>query len=398
MERTRNIRIIYITAFAALLTALALLLMPCTAYAEEADPEAEPTDFPQFEEAVVTGDSVNMRLRPSAESPVVYKFDHETRVGVFCEETEGWYRIIYGNYRGYVSSEFVFWSSDEQRAGNILHDNTSVNAGTGAYGVPLATLNAGTGVSIIGTSGDFYEVETQDGVVGFVAIDNLELTKSQIATTMLRENMEGAEVKKMQQELRKRGFLLSSATGFYGEKTTDAVRLFQQKAGLAADGIAGQQTLEMLNDPDNGISITLAQRAGVTGEVEYSSWDKIKGVFSKGTYATVVDVKTGITYKTYRFGGWYHADCVPASKADTAKMKKMYGGSWSWNRRAIWVVVGGHVYAASQNGMPHLPDVNKEDDFPGHYCIHFKGCMVHETSAPCPRHQACVVAAYRAGH
>lgn len=388
---TRNKRL-YIYAYAAAFLLAAVLIFVFVPMQASAAP------LPEFEEAVITGDSVNMRLRPSAESPAVYKFEQNTRVGVFCEEDNGWYRIIFGNYRGYVSGEYVYMSSADEMYGNIRTDNTSIYSGTGAYGAPLATLNAGQGIEIVGASGEFYEVTTDNNITGFIPIANIELTKAKVAATMLKEGMEGTEVKKMQQQLKERGFLLTSATGYYGEKTQDAVKLFQRKAGLSADGIAGEKTLEMLNDESNGIKVTLAERAGISGDVEYSTWDKIKNVFSKGTYATVVDVRTGITYKAYRFGGWYHADCVPASKADAAKIKKMSGGKWSWNRRAVWVVVGGHVYAASQHTMPHMVDYDRNDDFPGHFCIHFKDSKVHETSKPCPRHQACVVAAYNAAH
>ena len=378
----------YIGFIVLLIVVSFLLFSPRTAHAEELN----------FDEAVITADEVNMRLRPTPDSPAIYRFEENTRIGVFCEEVEGWYRIIYGNYRGYVSSEYVYVSTGEEQFGIVLFDETNVYTGTGAYGKPLAALNAGNGVEIIGASGEYFEVVTDEDVTGFIHMSSIELTKAKVTATMLMEGMEGVEVKKMQKQLKNRGFLLASATGYYGEKTTDAVKLFQEKAGISADGVAGEKTLEMLNDDSNGIKITLAQRAGINGDVEYSDWSKIKNVFSKGTYATVVDVRTGISYKAYRFGGWHHADCVPASKSDTAKLKKISGGQWSWNRRPIWVVVGGHVYAASQHTMPHMVDYDRNDDFVGHFCIHFKGSLVHENNKACPRHQSCVTAAYNAAH
>jgi len=148
---------------------------------------------------------------------------------------------------------------------------------------------------------------------------------------------------------------------------------------------------------DNNIKVTAAERIGLSGVV-LSDWDQIKNVFKRYSYATVTDVATGISYKVYRFGGWYHADCVPATKEDTAKMKKANGGEWGWNRRAVWVTVGGKTYAASQNNMPHMVDANKDDNFPGHFCIHFNGSMVHENSKSCPRHQAAVQKAYKVGN
>ena len=51
-------------------------------------------------------------------------------------------------------------------------------------------------------------------------------------------------------------------------------------------------------------------------------------------------------------------------------MKEIYG-EWSWERRAIIVVVGGRRIAASMAGMPHGAGLIKDNDFPGHFCVHF---------------------------
>ena len=95
-----------------------------------------------------------------------------------------------------------------------------------------------------------------------------------------------------------------------------------------------------------------------------------------------------------RFGGWWHADVEPVTAEDTAIMKENYGGSWSWDRRAIWVTVDGVTYAASQNGMPHLSNPVSGNDFDGHFCIHFNDSKVHETGKEGPRHQARIDYAY----
>ncbi|MBQ4040924.1 MAG: peptidoglycan-binding protein [Oscillospiraceae bacterium] len=347
-----------------------------------------------FEEALITEEGVNMRLRPDTESPVILKFDEAVRVGVYCEEVEGWYRIIYGNYLGYVSKDFVFLSSADTLTGNALADGISIYRNPAEYSTAVATLNAGSGVMITGLAGDYYEVMSGEDTVGYVAKDELQLSNSKTASSMLKLGMEGVEVKKMQTELRKRGFLGASATGYFGDQTLEAVKDFQRKAGISADGIAGAGTLELLYG-DNDIRTNAAEKAGISGKVQLSEWSTIKNVFKRYSYATVTDVATGIQYKVYRFGGWHHADCVPASKADTEKMKKANGGKWGWNRRAIWVTAGGKTYAASQNNQPHMVDYDKNDNFPGHFCIHFNDSLVHENNKECPRHQAAVQQAYK---
>src|SRR5699024_10478071 len=57
-----------------------------------------------------------------------------------------------------------------------------------------------------------------------------------------------AEVKKIQQQLKDRGYSLGSygVDGSYGKDTYNAVRAFQKAAGLAVDGVAGPDTRKAL--------------------------------------------------------------------------------------------------------------------------------------------------------
>lgn len=134
------------------------------------------------------------------------------------------------------------------------------------------------------------------------------------------------------------------------------------------------------------------------GKVEMLDWfEKGNRAFPIGTQAKVIDVETGRSFNVKRFSGIYHADSYPLTKADTAVMKRVYGGKWSWNRRAIWLVVGKRVLAASMNGMPHMRDANLDDDFEGHFCIHFYKSLIHKTANECPDHQSMVMKAYLTG-
>jgi len=79
-------------------------------------------------------------------------------------------------------------------------------------------------------------------------------------------------------------------------------------------------------------------------------------------------------------------------------MKEAAGGSWTWDRRAIWVTIDGVTYAASMNCMPHLSSTIGDNGFDGHHCIHFYKSKVHENSKQCPRHQSMVQTAYIKGN
>lgn len=66
----------------------------------------------------------------------------------------------------------------------------------------------------------------------------------------LKKGVKGEKVKEMQKRLRKLGYLAMYADGDFGPRTEEAVKLFQQTAGLKVDGIAGYKTLKALNDKD----------------------------------------------------------------------------------------------------------------------------------------------------
>ena len=56
----------------------------------------------------------------------------------------------------------------------------------------------------------------------------------------------GDEVRQIQQKLKNWGYYNGSVDGIYGSKTLEAVKYFQRKNGLTADGIAGDKTLAAL--------------------------------------------------------------------------------------------------------------------------------------------------------
>ena len=59
-------------------------------------------------------------------------------------------------------------------------------------------------------------------------------------------------------------------------------------------------------------------------------------------------------------------------------MKAIYEGNWSWRRKAVLIVTKDKLIAASMHGMPHGAGA-LENDFPGHFCIHFTGSTTHST-------------------
>ena len=58
-----------------------------------------------------------------------------------------------------------------------------------------------------------------------------------------RYGSSGSEVKEIQTKLKRWGYYNGSIDGVYGTQTVNAVKYFQKKNGLTADGIAGSKTL-----------------------------------------------------------------------------------------------------------------------------------------------------------
>ena len=128
------------------------------------------------------------------------------------------------------------------------------------------------------------------------------------------------------------------------------------------------------------------------GTAQEADWftGSIQKAFPIGAVAQVTDVETGLSWRVKRIGGTNHADCQPLAVADTAVMWRVYGGKWSWDRRAVFVTIDGVNYAASINGMPHGGGTDNDNGFNGHHCIHFTNSLTHGSDKLCPLHQAAI--------
>lgn len=122
-----------------------------------------------------------------------------------------------------------------------------------------------------------------------------------------------------------------------------------------------------------------ADEEGISWRIEMLAWEKVNGILPKYSKFTVLDVETGKKFRVQRRAGSHHADVQPLNAEETKIMKSIYGGKWSWKRRAIIVINGNQWIAASMHGMPHGGGALK-NNFPGHFCIHFYGSTTHRTN------------------
>jgi hypothetical protein len=118
----------------------------------------------------------------------------------------------------------------------------------------------------------------------------------------------------------------------------------------------------------------------ISFQIELLPWEEVNILLPKYTKFTVMDVDTGKQFHVQRRAGSHHADVQPLTAEDTKIMKSIYGGKWSWKRRAIIIIHKDQWVAASMHGMPHGGGALK-NNFPGHFCIHFFGSTTHRTNS-----------------
>ncbi|MGF7186876.1 hypothetical protein GGQ84_003010 [Desulfitispora alkaliphila] len=116
------------------------------------------------------------------------------------------------------------------------------------------------------------------------------------------------------------------------------------------------------------------------------SWQQVDQLWPRKTTATAIDLETGHTFDILRFGGYYHADVEPLTANDTEMIQHIYE-DWSWKRRAVVVTVGDVQLAGSMNAMPHGQGQITDNQFEGHFCIHFAQSKVHKSTRVDPGHQ-----------
>lgn len=269
----------------------------------------------------------------------------------------------------------------------------------------------------------------------------------------------------LQVALKELGLYSGKLDGTFGNDTETAVRNYQRQNKLTIDGMCGTATWKSLTAKMNGSSgstgggssggstVTEVTDFGKINVVKKATWDyddNGASFYPKGSYATVLDVETGKVFRVYRWSGGSHADCVPATSADTKIMcdivgfpynssspnsaqlakikqdgnssvvtytwpdfKNAFGGAKNigsaWDRRACLLNVNGTVYAVSIYGFPHGftgSDSFSNSKFPngsyfyatnnyyGMMCVHFVGSKTHGGVNVDAKHQEAIDKAY----
>ncbi len=385
----------------------------------------------------VNADKVFFRMKPNTDSNYYAKLDKGTKVALL-DDSGSFYKVRYDSKTGYIMKKFLSVSSSTAKKLQTATQAKSTSKHADASSI--RALGDPPKMSKMGSKGDHVEKlqralqlkkaysgivdgsfgkMTRDAVLSYQKNNKLKETGEADYNTILKlfgkvaettakndpmmkgiskisqitvpktssKGNRGSHVKALQQALKLKGFYKAPIDSSYGDKTVEAVKAFQKANRLTQDGVAGYATIKKLFG-QNAANYTL--------ETERLDWFKNGSrTIPKGAVFTVKDIATGRTFSARRWSGANHLDAEPASSEDTKTVKAVFGGDWSWARRPILVKYNGHVYAASMNGMPHGTTTIKNNEFSGHFCIHFYNSRTHETNRVDETHQNAVRSAMK---
>jgi N-acetylmuramoyl-L-alanine amidase len=188
---------------------------------------------------------------------------------------------------------------------------------------------------------------------------------------LYKKGMSGDMVVKIQTRLKSWGYYAGSADGIYGSATEKAVKYFQSKNGLAADGQAGDRTLAALGlydggAADSGDTALLARliSAEARGEPYIGQVAVGAVVLNRVDHPSFPNTVSGVIYQTGAFsclddGQFWQpvSDSAYRAARDALAGSDPTGGAiyyfnpakatskWIWSRPLL-VVIGDHRFCA----------------------------------------------------
>ena len=358
--------------------------------------------------ATVTARKLILREKASSTSDALQTLPKGTKLEVLGK-SGSWYKVTYGKYTGYVYKTYVSVTKTASSSSSSSSATRLEKGSTGSDVKDLQTKLKKLGYYDAYVDGDYGDTTvaavkafqkkynlTADGVAGSETLKKLDSAyKNADSNTStdddsLRKGATGTAVKTLQTNLKKLGFYTAYVDGSFGSTTESAVKAFQRKYGLTADGVAGSATLKKIES---------AVASASSGKITTERLDWFNGgkyVIPNGAVFQIKDVSTGLIFSARRQSGGNHMDAEPLTAEDTAILKKINGGTFSWRRRAVLVKYNGHVYAASIYSEPHGTNTILDNNFDGQFCLHFYGSKTHGTDRVDADHQKCVEQAMKA--
>ena len=356
--------------------------------------------------ATVTARKLILREKASSTSDALQTLPKGTKLEVLGK-SGSWYKVTYGKYTGYVYKTYVSVTKTASSSSSSSSATRLEKGSTGSDVKDLQTKLKKLGYYDAYVDGDYGDTTvaavkafqkkynlTADGIAGKETLKKLDSAyknaDSDKDDDSLRMGDSGSAVKDLQTKLKKLGYYSGTVDSTFGSGTYAAVRAFQKKYNLTADGVAGSATLKKIES-----AVASASSGKITTE-QLDWFNGGKNVIPNGAVFQIKDVSTGLIFSARRQSGGNHMDAEPLTAEDTAILKKINGGTFSWRRRAVLVKYNGHVYAASIYSEPHGTNTILDNNFDGQFCLHFYGSKTHGTDRVDADHQKCVEQAMKA--
>lgn len=197
----------------------------------------------------------------------------------------------------------------------------------------------------------------------------------------LKKNATGPEVERLQSALAKLDYQ-TSTYGTYDNTTVSAVKDFQQRNGLTADGIAGPVMQTKLY---SGSAVRGTHSAGIADGVGESAkpalsqvkllhwYNDVKGTMLRtGQNVLVYDPVTNLSWKLYVMSCGRHADVEPKTAQDTAIQYRAFGNREDWGPKAVYVQLPNGAWTiGGLSNVAHNTQTIHDNNFNGQNCLHF---------------------------
>ena len=248
---------------------------------------------------------------------------------------------------------------------------------------------------------------TADGIPGSATLKKLdEVYKNRSSSSSGSSSASASAIKNAQKKLKELGFYSGEVTGSIGAKTTAAIRAFQKKYGLTADGILGSGTIAKINSvyKASSASKTSSGSSSSSGHRQIYNLDwftaknnKLLGRLglSKGHTVRLTDLNSGKSLDVTIQSAGNHLDVEPMTKEDTETFLSIYhvssASKITFIRRAGLITTEyGYRIVCSFYGQPHGSQLIHTNNFNGQFCIHFLHSKTHGSNVVDGDHQACI--------
>lgn len=196
----------------------------------------------------------------------------------------------------------------------------------------------------------------------------------------LKKNSTGLAVMRMQGALALLDYT-PNTFGTYDNATAAAVKDFQSRNGLPADGIAGPATLTKLysgtavrgtatGGSADGVG---AMAAPSVSQLRMLHWyNDIKPSLKSHDLFLIYDPATGLSWKLRLMSAGRHADVEPYTAQDTAIQYRAFGNHHDWGPKPVYVLLpDGRWTVAGLSNVPHNTQTIKDNNYNGQNCLHF---------------------------